>query len=338
MRFVDEAEVFVHAGRGGDGAIAFLREKYRPFGGPAGGDGGRGGDVIFEADESCATLLDFLRRPRLAAKNGTSGRGKDQNGRAGDDLVVKVPVGTVVTDAESGTVVADLTVAGERVVVARGGRGGLGNCHFVSSTSRAPRIATPGAAGEQKQLRLELRLIAQVGLAGMPNAGKSTLLGALTGARPKVAPYPFTTVVPNLGCVRSADDVNFAIADVPGLIHGAHLGHGLGIRFLRHLRRTRLLVFVIDLSGDVIRDLGVLRDEIEAFDPELLSRPLIIALNKMDLLSEQALAARVKQVSLHTQAQTYAISARNGQGLEPLLAAILRELRRASSNDVAVSA
>ncbi len=338
MRFVDEAEVFVRAGRGGDGAIAFLREKYRPLGGPAGGDGGRGGDVVFDADESCVTLLDLTHRRHLAAKDGEHGRGKDQNGRAGADLVVKTPVGTVMLDVESGAVIADLAARGQRVIAARGGRGGLGNRHFTSSTLRAPRIATPGCPGEQRQIRLELRLIAEVGLAGLPNAGKSTLLGALTGAQPKVASYPFTTVVPNLGRVLSADDQSFTIADVPGLIRGAHLGHGLGIRFLRHLRRTRVLVLVVDLSSDVEHDLEVLRSEIEAFDPELLRRPLLVALNKMDLLSGQAVAAKAEQVTLKAKTEAYVISARDGQGLQALLAAISRELHRTSSGDVAASA
>jgi GTP-binding protein len=338
MRFVDDAEIFVRGGRGGDGAIAFLREKYRPWGGPAGGDGGRGGNVILQADESCVTLLDFLRQPRLIAKDGEHGRGNDQNGRAGADLVVKAPVGTMVFDAESDAVVADLTTVGQRAIVAHGGRGGLGNRHFASSTLRAPRIATPGCAGEQRRLRLELRLIAEVGLAGLPNAGKSTLLGALTGARPKVASYPFTTVVPNLGRVVSADDQSFTIADIPGLIQGAHLGHGLGVRFLRHLRRTQVLVFVVDISGHAEHDLGVLKSEIEAFDPELLARPSLIALNKMDLLPRHVATVKAEQMRRKTNIGTYAISARNRQGLEPLLAAISLKLRQTSRSDVAARA
>jgi len=338
MRFVDEAEVFVRAGRGGDGAIAFLREKYRPLGGPAGGDGGRGGNVVFEADESCVTLLDLVNRRYLVAEDGENGRGKGQNGRGGADLLVKMPVGTLVFDTESGVVLADLTVPGQRVTVAHGGRGGLGNRHFVSSTLRAPRIATPGSAGEQRRLRLELRLIAEVGLAGLPNAGKSTLLGALTGARPKVAAYPFTTLVPNLGRVLSPYNLSFTIADVPGLIQGAHLGSGLGIRFLRHLRRTKVLVLVVDLSADVEHDLVVIRDEIEAFDPDLLRRPVLVALNKMDLLSRPAVAAKVAQARLKAQAEVFAISAQGGQGLDALLAAISRELERTSSANVAASA
>src|SRR5271170_2545893 len=248
MRFIDEARVFVHAGKGGDGAIAFLREKFRPFGGPAGGDGGRGGSVIFEVDEGLSTLLDFKYKPRLIARDGEPGRGKQQYGHKGDDLIVRVPPGTMVFDDESGELLADLVMPGERATIANAGAHGLGNMHFVSSTRRAPRIATPGTAGEQRWVRMELRLVAEAGLVGLPNAGKSTLLTALSAARPKIAAYPFTTLAPNIGHVRTGDEHGFNLADIPGLIEGAHLGHGLGIRFLRHLQRTRVLVFVLDLS------------------------------------------------------------------------------------------
>src|SRR5689334_20993227 len=245
MRFIDEARVFVHAGKGGDGAIAFLREKYRPFGGPAGGDGGRGGDVVFEVDEGLATLLDFKYNPRLIARDGEPGRGKQQYGRAGAGLVVRVPPGTMVFDDESGEVIADLVMPGERAVVAHGGMGGKGNMHFASPTRRTPRIAVPGAAGERRWVRIELRLVADAGLVGLPNAGKSTLLAALSAAQPKIASYPFTTLTPNLGHVQISDEESFNIADIPGLIEGAHLGHGLGIKFLRHIKRTRALVYVL---------------------------------------------------------------------------------------------
>ncbi|HLX38650.1 MAG TPA: GTPase ObgE, partial [Candidatus Binataceae bacterium] len=248
MKFIDEARVFVHAGKGGDGAIAFLREKYRPFGGPAGGDGGRGGSVIFEVNEGMSTLLDFKYQPRLVARDGEGGRGKQQYGKAASDLVVRVPPGTLVIDDESGDVLADMVMPGERKTIAQGGEGGKGNIHFANSTRRAPRIATPGTAGEERWVRLELRLVAEVGLVGLPNAGKSTLLRALTAARPKVAPYPFTTITPNLGRVMVSDEEAFSIADIPGLIEGAHLGQGLGIRFLRHVSRTSVLVYVLDAS------------------------------------------------------------------------------------------
>src|SRR5271170_7687844 len=262
MRFIDEARVYVHAGKGGDGAIAFLREKFRPFGGPSGGDGGRGGSVIFEVNEGMSTLLDFKYKPRLVARDGEAGRGKQQYGHQGDDLVVRVPPGTMVLDEETGELIADLVVPGERAVIAQAGTGGLGNMHFVSSTRRAPRIATPGTAGEQRRIRLELRLVAEAGLVGLPNAGKSTLLAALSAARPKIAPYPFTTITPNIGRVQRADDEAFTVADIPGLIEGAHLGHGLGIRFLRHVKRTRLLVYVIDAGENPEHDFTVVRGEV----------------------------------------------------------------------------
>ncbi|MBV9378496.1 MAG: GTPase ObgE, partial [Alphaproteobacteria bacterium] len=221
MRFIDEARVYVQAGKGGDGAIAFLREKYRPFGGPAGGDGGRGGDVIFEVDEGLTTLLDFKYRPRLVASDGEPGRGKQQYGHNGRDLIVRVPPGTMVFDQDSGELIADLVVPDERTAIAHGGIGGQGNMHFVSSTRRTPRIATPGTTGERRRVRLELRLVAEAGLVGLPNAGKSTLLAALTAARPKIAPYPFTTLTPNLGRVRFDEEQAFSLADIPGLIEGA---------------------------------------------------------------------------------------------------------------------
>src|SRR5271166_1594683 len=276
MRFIDEARVFVHAGKGGDGAIAFLREKFRPFGGPAGGNGGRGGSVIFQVDEGLSTLLDFKYQPRLVAKDGEPGRGKEQYGHGADDVVVRVPPGTIVFDEETGKTLADLVMPGDTAVIAQGGEGGRGNMHFASSTRRAPRIATPGTAGEQRWIKLELRLVAEAGLVGMPNAGKSTLLAALSAARPKIAPYPFTTLTPNLGRVILDDQESFTVADIPGLIEGAHEGHGLGIRFLRHVARTRILVFVLDLTSEIERDFNTVRQEIQSFDPELAGRNALI--------------------------------------------------------------
>src|SRR5579863_598264 len=281
MRFIDETKVYVRAGKGGDGAVAFLREKYRPFGGPAGGDGGRGGDVICEVDEGLATLLDFKYRPRLIARDGEPGRGKQQYGHQGDDVVVRVPPGTMVFDDESGELIADLVLPGERAVIAHGGVGGQGNMHFVTSTRRAPRIATPGTAGEQRVVRMELRLVAEAGLVGLPNAGKSTLLAALSAARPKIASYPFTTLTPNLGHVSVSEEEAFNLADIPGLIEGAHEGLGLGIRFLRHLARTRLLVYVLDAVDDPSAAFTTVRGEIAAFDPALADRPALVALNKI---------------------------------------------------------
>jgi len=330
MKFVDEARVFVAAGKGGDGAIAFLREKYRPFGGPAGGDGGRGGNVIFEVDEGLATLLDFKYNPRLAARDGESGRGKQQYGRAGDDLVVRVPPGTMVFDGESGERIADLVMPGARAIVAHGGMGGKGNMHFATSTRRAPRIATPGGPAEQRWIKIELRLVADAGLVGLPNAGKSTLLAAISAAHPKIAPYPFTTLTPNLGRVQLADGSGFSVADIPGLIEGAHLGHGLGVRFLRHLARTRVLVYVLDLGADPERDFLIVRGELAAFDPMLSARPGLIVLNKLDLVgaerAQETAQAMTRIAAEHGIGSVLVISAEQRVGLEPSIAAIARLL------------
>ena len=338
MRFIDEARVFVHAGKGGNGAIAFLREKYRPMGGPAGGDGGHGGSVIFEVNEGMSTLLDFKYQPRLIARDGEGGRGKQQYGKGASDLIVRVPPGTVVIDDESGEVLADMVLPGERKVVAQGGEGGKGNIHFATSTRRSPRIATPGTAGEQRWVRLELRLVAEVGLVGLPNAGKSTLLRALTAARPKVASYPFTTITPNLGRVMISDEEAFSIADIPGLIEGAHLGQGLGIRFLRHVSRTSVLVYVLDASGTPAEDFRVVRGELKAFDPELPDRPSIVALNKTDLVTKAAAKKIAREVEAATHLKVLAISAEKQVGLEPLVMAIAEHLRDIETQKTQASA
>ncbi len=327
MRFIDEARVYVQAGKGGDGAIAFLREKFRPFGGPAGGDGGRGGNVIFEVDEGLATLLDFKYTPRLIARDGEPGRGKQQYGHQGEDLVVRVPPGTIVFDGETGALLADLVLPGERATIAHGGTGGKGNMHFASSTRRAPRIATPGTSGDQRWVRIELRLVAEAGLVGLPNAGKSTLLAALSAARPKIAPYPFTTLTPNLGRVYVSAEEAFNVADIPGLIEGAHLGHGLGIRFLRHLKRTRVLVFVLDLSANPEDDFAIVQREVAAFDDEMLARPALIALNKLDLVTPDEAESIARAMRARTGLATFAISAQDRIGLEPLVAEIARQLK-----------
>jgi GTP-binding protein len=329
-KFIDEARIFVRSGKGGDGTVAFLREKYRPFGGPAGGDGGKGGDVIFEVDEGLSTLLDFKYRPRQIAGNGEPGRGKEQYGRAAEDLVVKVPPGTVVIDEASGDPLADLVLPGQRATIARGGAGGLGNMHFVSSTRQAPRIATPGGAAQERWVRVELRLVAEVGLVGMPNAGKSTLLGALSAAQPKVAAYPFTTLTPNLGRVIVSDTQSFTVADIPGLIEGAHEGHGLGIRFLRHISRTRILVFVLDVTSDIERDFSTVHREIEAFDRELARRHAVVALNKIDLASADEAARAQRRLRRITGWDVFRISAQERLGLQPLVAAMAAMLREAA--------
>jgi GTP-binding protein len=327
VRFIDEVRVYVRAGKGGDGAIAFLREKYKPFGGPAGGDGGRGGDVVFEVDEGLSTLLDFKYKPRLVAGDGEPGRGKQQYGRAGQDLVVRIPPGTVVFDEGSATQLADLVMPGQRAIVARGGQGGRGNIHFATSTRRAPRIATPGGHGEERRVRLELRLVADAGLVGLPNAGKSTLLAALSAARPKIAPYPFTTLTPNLGRIFVDEEQSFSMADIPGLIEGAHLGHGLGIRFLRHLSRTQMLVYVIDVTGrEPLADFDTVRGEIRAFDERLIERPALIALNKIDLVTDAEAEQAALGLAGQAGVEVYKVSARERIGLPMLVAAIARKL------------
>jgi GTP-binding protein len=329
-KFIDEARIFVRSGKGGDGAIAFLREKYRPMGGPAGGNGGKGGDVIFEVDEGLSTLLDFKYRSRLIARNGESGRGKEQYGHAADDLVVKVPPGTVVIDEDTGDILADLVVPGQRDINAQGGVGGMGNMHFASSTRQAPRIAKPGGPAQERWVRLELRLVAEVGLVGMPNAGKSTLLSALSAARPKIASYPFTTLTPNLGRVVLNDVEDFTVADIPGLIEGAHEGHGLGIRFLRHISRTRILVFVLDVTSDIEGDFNTVRQEIEAFDAQLASRRALVALNKIDLVSADEAAHAEQRIRQITGWEVIPISAQERIGLPPLIAAMAAMLRGAA--------
>jgi len=326
MRFIDEARVFVHAGKGGDGAIAFLREKYRPFGGPAGGNGGRGGSVIFKVDEGLSTLLDFKYQPRLIAKDGEPGRGKEQYGHGADDIVVRVPPGTIVFDEDGSKLLADLVMPGDTAVIAQGGEGGRGNMHFASSTRRSPRIATPGTAGEQRWIRMELRLVAEAGLVGLPNAGKSTLLTALSAARPKIAPYPFTTLAPNIGRVSISDEESFTLADIPGLIEGAHKGLGLGIRFLRHIMRTRLIVYVIDATDEPAAAFTTVRNEIAAFDPMLAERLALVALNKIDLLGAPEVTKIVRKLRKLTGLEVFPISADKSEKLAPLVGSIARML------------
>ncbi len=328
MRFIDEARVFVHAGKGGDGAIAFLREKFRPFGGPAGGNGGRGGSVIFQVDEGLSTLFDFKYQPRLIAHDGEPGRGKEQYGHGADDVVVRVPPGTIVFDEESGRTLADLVMPGETAVIAQGGEGGRGNMHFASSTRRSPRIATPGTVGEQRWIRMELRLVAEAGLVGLPNAGKSTLLTGLSAARPKIASYPFTTLAPNIGRVSISGEESFTLADIPGLIEGAHRGLGLGIRFLRHLARTRLLVYVLDAADNPEAAFATVRAEIAAFDPALADRPALVALNKIDLIPPDVVNKAARNLRQLTGLEVFPISADQRENLAPLVAGIARMLHR----------
>ncbi len=317
--FFDEARIYVRSGNGGDGLVSFRREKFVPHGGPAGGDGGRGGDVILEVEPTLNTLAPFKRQTHFKAEHGARGGSSRKTGKAGADLVVKVPPGTVVRDAETGAVLADLVRPGQRVVVARGGRGGRGNIHFATSRNQAPRIAERGEPGEERWLLLELKLIADVGIVGVPNAGKSTLLSVISNARPKIADYPFTTLEPNLGVVER-DLRTFVAADIPGLVEGAHLGVGLGHAFLRHVQRTRALVHVLDgLSADPIADFNQINAELALFDERLRDRPQIVVFNKMDLPEAQA---RWPEVQAALKRRGYAalpISAATQQGTEELV-------------------
>jgi GTP-binding protein len=329
--FVDEVAIHVRAGAGGRGCVSFRREKHVPRGGPDGGDGGRGGSVILEADEGLGTLLDFRYRRHYAAPRGGHGEGSDRHGADGEDLVLRVPVGTTVRERDTGLLLGDLTQHGERLDVARGGRGGRGNARFATSTRRAPRHAEPGEAGEERVLRLELRLLADVGVVGFPNAGKSTLVARLSAARPKIADYPFTTLVPTLGLVRLDEGRSFVIADVPGLILGAAEGKGLGLRFLRHLERTRLLVHLLDLDPatgrDPVEDWRTIQAELLAYSPELAGRPQLVAANKTDLEGTGPRLDRVVAFGRHRGLLVMPVAARTGRGLDTLRAAIGAALR-----------
>ncbi len=335
MKFVDEVLVSVKAGDGGRGCLAFLREKYKPYGGPIGGDGGRGGDVVFVADSGLGTLLDFRFQRRLEAGRGEHGRGKGQHGATGERKLVRVPVGTLILDAESGALLFDLDRAGHEVVVAAGGIGGRGNMRFVSSTNRAPRRVEPGRPGEARELRLELRLLADVGLVGFPNAGKSTLIAAVSAARPRIADYPFTTLVPNLGVARVGDDA-IVLADIPGLIEGAHLGQGLGIRFLRHLARTAVLVHLVDLSDarDPLAAFDVINRELTAFDSALATKPQLVVATKLDVTEARERFGETVEAFAARGITLAGISAATGSGVPELLrttAAAVREARAAAA-------
>lgn len=313
--FVDQARIYVKAGDGGNGCISFRREKYVPKGGPDGGNGGRGGNVVVRVDPHLRTLLDFRYRRHFRAPNGRHGEGSNRTGASGDDLVIRVPPGTQVYDDETGELLADLVEPGQEAVVARGGRGGRGNAAFATSTNQTPRVAEPGEKGEERWLRLELKLVADVGLVGFPNAGKSTLLARVSAAHPKIADYPFTTLHPNLGVVRVGDYFSFVMADIPGLIEGAHEGKGLGHQFLRHIERTRVLLYLIEsTSSDIKRDYHVLRHELEAYSPVLMQKPALVALTKIDLLPDD----RVPSLSLDG-VEVIPISAVTGKNIERLL-------------------
>ncbi len=318
--FYDEARIYVQAGAGGDGCVAFRREKYVPFGGPAGGDGGDGGDVLLYVDPHLNTLYRFSKKRHFKARRGEHGRGKNQHGAAGADLRVPVPPGTVVYEADTDNLLGDLTEPGQELIVARGGRGGRGNARFATSTNQAPRLAEHGMSGEERWLRLELKLLADVGVVGLPNAGKSTLLAAVTAARPRIAPYPFTTLQPNLGVVVLDSQTEFVLADIPGLIEGASEGKGLGHEFLRHIERTRVLIHLLDgLSADPLADFAAINRELAAFGHGLAEKPQLVVLNKMDM---PQVRVRWPEVKAALEAQDYpalAISALAREGTRELL-------------------
>jgi GTP-binding protein len=329
MKFVDEATIDVIAGDGGNGCMSFRREKFIPFGGPNGGDGGRGGSVYAVADRNLNTLIDYRYARRHEARRGENGRGSDQYGAAAEDIVLRMPVGTIVRDAETGDMLAEMLTPDEPVLIAKGGDGGFGNLHFKSSTNRAPRQKTPGWPGEALKLQLELRVLADVGLLGMPNAGKSTLITAISNARPKIADYPFTTLHPNLGVVRVAPDQSFVVADIPGLIEGASEGAGLGHLFLRHLQRTRLLLHVIDFapfdeSVDPVAQAKAIVQELKKHDEALYDKPRWLVLNKLDMVPIEEREKRVKDFvkRFKWKGPVFEISALTREGCEPLIRAI----------------
>lgn len=321
--FVDVAKIFLKAGDGGNGSVSFRREKYVPLGGPDGGDGGDGGDVVFVVDSGMRTLLDFKYKKKHVANRGDNGGGSNMYGRSGDDLIIKVPAGTVVKDSESNKIIADLTEIGQKAVIAKGGRGGRGNSKFATPTRQAPEFAEPGMPGEERWVTLELKLIADIGLIGFPNVGKSTILSMVTGARPKIANYHFTTITPNLGVVDIPGIKSFVLADIPGLIEGAHEGVGLGVEFLRHVERTRLLIHVIDVSGiegrDPIEDYNKINEELKLYNEKLSKKPQIVAANKTDITGADENFEKLKAEMDKRNVKMFKISAATNKGLRELM-------------------
>src|ERR1700729_316045 len=319
--FIDEAKIRVKAGDGGNGCMAFRREKFVPRGGPSGGDGGKGGDVIMESSERHNTLVHFRFNPEYNAQRGRHGEGSNKTGRDGGDVMLKVPVGTIVFDDDTGEKVYDFSGPDQRFVIARGGRGGRGNARFATSVHQAPREHEEGRPGEEHHLRLELKLLADVGLVGFPNAGKSTLISRISAARPKIADYPFTTLEPNLGVV-SVGDETFVVADIPGLIEGAHLGHGLGVQFLRHIERTRLLVHLVDVSEatgrDPVEDFRIVMEELEGFSADLVRKPMFVVASKVDVAQDPARIEELKTLAASKHLPFYEISSVTGQGIDAL--------------------
>ncbi|MEQ8182082.1 MAG: GTPase ObgE [Smithellaceae bacterium] len=332
MKFVDEVKIYIRAGHGGAGCVSFRREKFIPRGGPDGGEGGKGGDVIFRASESHRTLLDLRYQQQFLAKNGDPGSGNNRSGKSAADLEIVVPVGTVIKDFETGEILADLPAAGQIYVAGHGGIGGKGNAHFATSTHQTPRFAQEGMPGDERWLQLELKLLADVGIIGFPNAGKSTFISRVSAARPKIADYPFTTLTPHLGVVKHLDSNSFVLADIPGLIPGAHEGHGMGIQFLKHVERTALLLHIIDISDEssnnALQNFKVINKELEFYNPQLLAKPQIVALNKIDLpyvreqVKKEVARFKKKGIILHP------FSAATGEGIKEILNEIIEKLNQ----------
>jgi GTP-binding protein len=330
VKFVDEAKIYVKSGRGGKGCVSFRREKFVPRGGPNGGDGGNGGSVILIARQNMSSLLDHRYKQHYKAENGEHGRGKDQHGKNAPTLLVPVPVGTVVKDFFTGEILGDLTEDGDTLVVAKGGRGGRGNARFATPTNRAPRYAEPGEEAEERTLLLELKLLADVGIIGFPNAGKSTLISRISAARPKIADYPFTTLIPNLGVVSYNEGKTFVVADIPGLIKGAHEGTGLGIKFLRHIERTKVLIHLLDLSPlterDPIEDYHQMNGELKAYSADLIKKPQIIAPNKIDITEAREKLKEIKTYFNKLGIEVFPISSVTGEGLQVLIKEVGKRL------------
>jgi len=329
--FVDKVKIYVKAGDGGDGAVAFLREKYKPYGGPAGGDGGKGGDVILMATSKKLTLYDFKYKRHFRAPNGERGRGKNQHGKDAQDLTLEVPIGTVVIDAESGQVICDLKQEGQMCVVAKGGKGGRGNAHFATPTNQAPKYAEKGQKGEEKWLLLELKLIADVGIIGLPNAGKSTLISKLTKAKPKIADYPFTTLSPVLGVMELEDTNRIVLADIPGLIEGASQGKGLGLEFLRHIERTKLLLHLVDVSDqrqiEPLEAFQIVNSEMEKYNPKLLRKKQIVVGTKIDILSDRKILNKLKKEFGKMGYMFIPVSSITGEGMDTLKKVIIEQIK-----------
>ena len=326
--FVDEVDILVRGGDGGRGCLSFHREKFVPKGGPDGGDGGRGGHVIFQVDPQISTLIDLRYQSQYRAQRGENGRHKNQHGKDGDDLIVNVPPGTLVKDAETGEILADMAASDAQFIAAAGGQGGRGNARFKSATNQAPRYVQPGIEGEERSLHLELKLLADVGIIGLPNVGKSTLISRISAARPKIADYPFTTLIPNLGVVRTSNFRSFVVVDIPGLIEGASLGAGLGFQFLRHIERTRMFVHVIDLSSltgrEPLQDFQTINAELEQYEPTLLQRPQIVAANKLDVLDDDSRLSTLRAFCEQEGMACYPISAVTGEGVPELMQGVTR--------------